>query len=43
MQSSVHAMPSDQEEAARLKHTKPVRAITVSDSFMIIDVSLYGG
>eukprot|EP00198_Chlamydomonas_reinhardtii_P004576 XP_001693912.1 predicted protein [Chlamydomonas reinhardtii] len=41
--SSVHAMPSDQEEAARLKHTKPVRAITVSDSFMIIDVSLYGG
>ncbi|KAG2433747.1 hypothetical protein HXX76_008109 [Chlamydomonas incerta] len=41
--TSVHAMPADQAEANKLKHRKPVRAITVSDSFMIIDVSLYGG
>ncbi|KAG2438389.1 hypothetical protein HYH02_010844 [Chlamydomonas schloesseri] len=41
--TSVHSMPADAAEAKVLKHTKPVRAITVSESFMVIDVSLYGG
>ncbi|KAG2438701.1 hypothetical protein HXX76_005247 [Chlamydomonas incerta] len=40
--TSIQPMPTLSDQAAP-KAMRPVRAITVSDSFMIVEVSVYGG